>query len=86
MTRGESIFRQEWSLDEEKIRQGLTITSHPALMCFIRKFHRATGENPYLCEEVSTTYDSPPYLPYYLLYSFKEYLNIYSMFLGLHRL
>ena len=52
MTRGESIFRQEWILEDEKIRKGLTITSHPALMSYVTKLFVEEGKDVYLCEEV----------------------------------
>ena len=52
LTRGESIFRQEWELDEDKIRSGLTITSHPALLPYVARFFNDTGHNVSLHYEV----------------------------------
>ena len=52
LTRGESIFRQEWELDEDKIRSGLTITSHPALLPYVARFFTDTGHNVSLHYEV----------------------------------
>ena len=61
MTRGESIFRQEWMLDDEKIRKGLTITSHPALMPYVTKLFVEEGKDVYLCEEVGIEVRSSPF-------------------------
>ena len=53
LTRGESIFRQEWELDEDKIRSGLKITSHPALLPYVARFLTDTGHNVSLHYEVN---------------------------------
>ena len=38
LNRGESIFRREWAVDEDFIKQGLSMTSHPALFSYVVKY------------------------------------------------
>ena len=38
LTRGESIFRRDWTIDEEFVRQNLDLTSHPAFFSYVIKY------------------------------------------------
>ena len=68
LTRGESIFRQEWSIDEEAIKEGLTLTSHPVFMPYVAKYLRQ-------CRRLNTSSlgdtKSPHYDNYFKLLSEK---------------
>lgn len=37
LNRGESIFRQDWIIDDELVRKGLSLASHPALFPYLLK-------------------------------------------------
>lgn len=38
LDRGESIFRQDWIIDDELVRKGLSLSNHPALFPYLLKY------------------------------------------------
>lgn len=52
LTRGESLFRQHWELDEEHLRKNLCIVSHPALLPYVQRFVKEFGSQNKLESEV----------------------------------